>query len=257
MSKIVSFGDSFIFGYEIPENYNGSAGWPGIAAKKLNIEFECKASPGSSNSSICRRILDYYSDKNNLNDLAVINWTWSHRWAYFVNKNNWNKWINLGPKNFKKTNIFYSSLENDMIDFKTKRIKSGQMPNATGIDEDYQKQLQNMYIEYISDNQMFNKFLSLQSIYCATAFLMNNNIKFVQTNMDGEILEKKWFNDGYIDVLQNYISLYLSSFDNKNFLDWCREKNFKITKKSWHPLEDAHDAAADYWLPMYKKILNL
>jgi len=260
MSKIVSFGDSFIFGYEIPENYDGSEGWPGIAAKKLNIDFISKASPGSSNSSICRRILDYYSDKNNVNDLAVINWTWSHRWAYFVNKNNWNTWINFGPLTREYPFSEFQEIEN--IDLKnqcySKEFERKLITKDIGpINSDYQCYLQKMYIEYISDNEMMNKFNSLQSMYCVTAFLLNKGIKFVQTSMDKELSEKRWFCDGYIQELQKFIFPQMKSFDNLNFLDWSKKNNFEITKKGWHPLENAHNAAADYWLPTYKKLLNL
>ena len=258
MSKIVSFGDSFIFGYEIPKNYDGSEGWPGIAAKKLNTYFECRASPGSSNSSICRRILDYYSDKNNLNDLAVINWTWTHRWSYFVNQNNWNTWINFGPAETKSPflelqEIENFDLENDGFTVKFKK----ELSEKKKIDDDYQKNLQRKYIEYISDNQMFNKFNSLQSIYCATTFLLNKKIKFVQTNMDHELFETQWFCDGFILELQKFISPYMEYFENMNFLEWSKKSNFKITDPGWHPLEDAHSAAAEYWLPKYRKLLNL
>jgi len=255
MSKIVSFGDSFIFGCEIPENFDGSAGWPAVAAKQMGIEFVNKSSPGSSNQSILRRILDHYSVEKNSGDLAVINWTWSHRWAYFVNQNNWNTWINFGPRISEFP--FQENQEIENIDIKNKNRYSYVENFQNRINKDYQKQLENMYIEYISDNQLLNKFQSLQSIYCATTFLLNNNIRFVQTNMDAEILEKQWFCDGYIDVLQKFVEPHLSSFDNKNFLDWSHEKGFKITDPGWHPLKDAHEAAAKYWLPTYKKLLDL
>mgnify|MGYP000394288430 CR=1 FL=1 len=255
MRKIVSFGDSFIFGYEISDNYDGSKGWPGVAAKKLNIDFECKASPGSSNSSICRRILDYYSDKNNLNDLAVINWSWAHRWSYFVNQHNCNTWINFGPTISDWP--FMKNQEIDNVDLKNQRIYTNIAKKIKKCDIDHQKKLQEAYIEYISDNELMNKFNSLQSIYCSTSFLLHKNIKFIQTNMDSELFETRWFCDGYIQELQKFIFPQMESFNNLNFLDWSRKNNFEITKKGWHPLEDAHNAAADFWLPMYKKILNL
>lgn len=255
MSKIVSFGDSFIFGYEIPNNYDGSKGWPSLAANKLNVDFCCKASPGSSNSSICRRILEYYSDKNNLNDLAVINWTWSHRWSYFVNQCNWNTWINFGPTKTKSPFFEFQEIEN--LHLKNTTLIEKFMCKKTKIDNDYQKKLEKAYIEYISDNQLFNKFNSLQSIYCATSFLLNKNIKFVQTNMDHELFETKWFCDGYIQELQKFISPHMNSFENINFLEWSKKNNFKITDQGWHPLQEAHDEAANYWLPTYKQLLDL
>jgi hypothetical protein len=262
MSKIVSFGDSFIFGYEIPENYDGSGGWPGIAAQRLDLDFECKASPGSSNSSICRKILDYYSDDNNLDDIAIINWTWSHRWSYFVNNYNLNTWINFGPSIKNKPFLELQEIEN--IDLKNNNHSELFMEKINSLGKPlvntntyYQQRLQKMYIEYISDNEMMNKFNSLQSIYCATAFLLNKGIKFVQTNMDSELFETRWFCDGYIQELQNFILPNMHSFNKLNFLDWSRKNKFKITDPGWHPLEDAHNAAGEYWLPTYKQLLDL
>ena len=258
-SKIVSFGDSFIFGYEIEGNYDGSAGWPSVVAKKLDVNYECKASPGSSNQSILRRILEYYSNEKNLNDLAVINWTWAHRWAYFINKHNLNTWINFGPKKINSPLVEF--LEVEHLNLKTKDFseifKKEKRDLSKNLDDKWQMQLQQMYLEYISDNEMLNKFNSLQSLYCAVSFMIQKNIKFVQTNMDSELFETKWFCDGYISELQKYILPHMNSFDGLNFLDWSREKNFKITKPGWHPLEDAHHAAAEYWLPTYKKLLNI
>ena len=259
-SKIVSFGDSFIFGYEIEGNYDGSMGWPGIAAKELGREFVSRASPGSSNSSICRRILDYYSDSKNCNDVAVINWTWTHRWAYFINKYNLNTWINFGPTTSKEPFADLQEIEN--IDLKNNSIsknfkKKILICEMLAIETNHQENLQKMYLEYISDNEMLNKFNSLQSLYCAVSFMIQKNIKFVQTNIDSELFETRWFCDGYISELQKYILRHMNSFDGLNFLDWSREKNFKITEPGWHPLEDAHYAAAEYWLPTYKKLLNI
>jgi hypothetical protein len=37
--RIVSFGDSFIFGSEQENNKDGSLGWPGRVAKNLNCEY--------------------------------------------------------------------------------------------------------------------------------------------------------------------------------------------------------------------------
>jgi len=74
--------------------------------------------------------------------------------------------------------------------------------------------------------------------------------------MDSELFETRWFCDGYIQELQNFILPNMHSFNKLNFLDWSKKNNFKITNPGWHPLEDAHNAAAEYWLPTYKKLLN-
>jgi len=227
MSKIVSFGDSFIFGSEIPENYDGSAGWPGISAKYLDIDFECCAMPGTSNDAIAREIFSYYQ-KNSTNHLAVVNWTWILRWDYFLKEEY--LWETLGVGKF----TLYNAVEQ----------------------RDY-KNLTTFYHDLIIDNQMFNKWNNLKTIFSVIKFLTDNNIPFVQTYMDHELIEKEWFNESYTDYMITICKQNLNTFGNKNFLDWSHEKGFKITDPGWHPLEDAHEAAAKYWLPTYKKLLGI
>ena len=226
-SKIVSFGDSFIFGSEIEGNHDGYLAWPGIASVHLKAKFESRAMPGCSNDSIAREIFSYYQN-NPTTDLAVINWTWIMRWDYFLKKEKLWETLGVGKSDLLKA-------ENQNL----------------------YKKLTHLYHEYILDNQMLNKWNNLKTAYSVTNFLKNNNIPFVQTYMDNELVDDKWFNDDYIDHMRKFCKNNFHDFDGLNFLDWSREKNFKITEPGWHPLEDAHHAAAEYWLPTYKKLLNI
>jgi phospholipase/lecithinase/hemolysin len=40
-----------------------------------------------------------------------------------------------------------------------------------------------------------------------------------------------------------------------NFLDWSRKHNYAISE-NWHPLEQAHQLAADYLLPTVNHLLH-
>jgi hypothetical protein len=83
-TKIVSFGDSFVFGSELTDNNNGSCSWIGLAAKQLGVEYETLAVPGCGNENIARQILTYFSNNPSDSTLAVINWTWGARWDFYV-----------------------------------------------------------------------------------------------------------------------------------------------------------------------------
>jgi len=67
-------------------------------------------------------------------------------------------------------------------------------------------------------------------------------------------VDPNWHDPKYLEVLQHKLSKILVNFDDKNFLDWSQKNNFEISSQ-WHPLEQAHSAAADYWLPAVKKLL--
>lgn len=227
MPKIVSFGDSFIFGSEIENNTFGNMGWPGIASKTLETDFECQAVPGTSNDSIARRIFSYYQKHPN-NDLAVINWTWIMRWDYFLPKER--EWESLGV---------------------------GKFCLSKAHSEKQYKKLTDLYHKYIIDNQMFNKWNNLKTIYSVNMFLENQNIPHLQTYMDHELVENEWFNEDYLLHIKDACKNNLFDFDGLNFLDWSKKNGFEITNPGWHPLEDAHVAAAEYWLSTYKQLLNL
>ena len=92
--KIVSFGDSFVFGIELADNNNGQQSWIGQAARKLGVNYETTAVPGCGNENISRQILTYFSNNPSDNVLAVINWTWGARWDFYIPQQE--TWTTLG-----------------------------------------------------------------------------------------------------------------------------------------------------------------
>jgi hypothetical protein len=74
MKKIVSFGDSFVFGSELGNNHDGSKSWAGLAAKKLGVDYQTMSVPGCGNEHIARQVYSYFSNNPVQDTLAVINW---------------------------------------------------------------------------------------------------------------------------------------------------------------------------------------
>jgi hypothetical protein len=88
--------------------------------------------------------------------------------------------------------------------------------------------------------------------------MRERQIDFVMTYMDHNMLEHidpNWHDPKYVSVMQSKIKNFLLNFDGKNFLDWSRDRGFAISE-NWHPLEDAHQAAADLMLPRIDAILR-
>lgn len=71
MKKIVSFGDSFVFGSELKNNPNGALAWPGLAANNLGVAYQTHAVPGCSNDHIARQIYSYFANNPTQDTLAV------------------------------------------------------------------------------------------------------------------------------------------------------------------------------------------
>ena len=225
MKKIVSFGDSFVFGSELTDNIDGSKGWPGLVAKSLGCEYHTNAVPGCGNDHIARQIYSYFSNNSAENTLAVINWTWTSRWDFYIVEHE--TWITLGPTCVPEQlkDLVDRTQAEDMIAFYKNRANS---------------------------SLLWNKFRNLQTILAAQQYMIQKGVKSVQTYMDYTLFDQQHHAPDYIKELQHLVQPELQLFDDKNFVDWSHSLGYPVTINGMHPLEQAHQAAAEYWKDVYK-----
>ena len=225
-----AFGDSFLFGNELqdlPEvfplgydfNRCSHLTYPALLAKKLELPYQCFAFPGVGNQWILNNILSCIQ-RNKDSVFYVINWTWIDRFDIY-DKNSQDqfnrRWVTVRP-----------SLDNHSID------------------KFYYK---NMHSE------MLDKTLSLGHIYQAICALESNSCKYIMTYMDDLIFDYRWHATENILFLQSQIKDKLDNYDSKTFIDWAKINQYKFGKYN-HPLELAHEKAAEYWLPKVRTLLN-
>jgi hypothetical protein len=227
-TKIVSFGDSFIFGSELPNNTSGQLSWPGIIASRLGCQYKTEAVPGCGNDHIARQIYSYFSQHDAKNTLAVINWTWTQRWDFFIAEKDC--WITLGPTCVpdKLSSLVDQTQSHRLIDF---------------------------YRDYAGKSLLWNKFRNLQTIYAVNSFLIEQGISNIQTYMDYHLFDQTWYAPDYVQALQEKIKPNMQLFEGKNFVDWSYQNKFTVTE-FLHPLTDAHNAAADLWQHAYQNKLK-
>lgn len=225
MKKLVSFGDSFIFGTELKNNNDGSKAWPALAAKELGYDYITHAVPGCGNDHIARQIYTWFSNNTADNTLAVINWTWMSRWDFYIVEHE--TWITLGPTCVPETlkGLVDRTEAEDMIAF---------------------------YKDRANSSILWNKFRNLQTIWAVQNYLNTKGIRSVQTYMDYELFDQKWHAPDYIKELQQLVLPPLQLFDGQNFIDWSHNNGYPVTIEKLHPLEEAHQAAAKYWKNVYK-----
>jgi hypothetical protein len=219
MKTIKSFGCSFIYGSELPGESFDEPGSPSIlswpAVIAENLELNYECF-ASLGAGNFKIYCDILANSyQNDQSLYLINWTWIDRFDY-VNQNE--QWNTLRPaEDSQLEHFYYKNLHSQLCD-------------------------------------MIN---SASYIVSAAEHLASLNCKFIMTYMDYNLLmpvNPLWQDPRYLEVLQKKLGKLLVNFDDKNFLDWSRDNNFAISK-SWHPLEQAHSAAADYWLPAVKRLL--
>jgi hypothetical protein len=232
MKKIVSFGDSFVFGSEQKQNYDGSLGWVGRAATSLGVEYETLSVPGCGNDHIARQIYSYFENNPVKDTLAVINWTWGNRWDFYISQ--CETWITLGPTCVpeKLKDLVSRTEAQDMIDFYKNRANS---------------------------SILWNKFRNLQTMFAVQSYLKSKNITNIQTYMDYMLFDREHniHSPDYVQVLQNLVKPDLVLFEGQNFIDWSYKNGFEVTELGLHPLEDAHIAACNLWIDRYAQALNV
>ena len=164
------------------------------------------------------QIMESILDQCNQNDTVfVINWTWIDRFDFVdVCTESWNT---LRPAlDHAHAGVYYRDLHSQYRDMLT----------------------------------------NLCYIHTAIHCLVSQNQRFVMTYMDYllfETVDQNWHRSRAVQVLQNKIHPYLKDWQGKNFLDWSRAQGHDISP-AWHPLDSAHQAAADYMLPMIDTILR-
>jgi hypothetical protein len=151
----------------------------------------------------------------NDNSIYLINWTWIDRFDYVDYQEQWNT---LRPS------------------------------ESTELEKFYYRNFHSQLCDMIS---------SASYIVSAAEHLRSLNCPYIMTYMDYNLLapiDPNWHDPRYLEVLQNKLKKILVDFDGCNFLDWSRAHNYQISS-TWHPLEQAHQAAAEYWLPAVKQLL--
>lgn len=212
--KLKSFGCSFIFGTDLHDDGKDGTwatpskfSWPALLAQHLGHDYQCFARPGSGNLQILERL----SNQLAMQDPAfyVIGWTWTDRFDYI--KSDADPWPGGGAR--------WSTV----------------MP----IDEDPTART---YYKHLHSEHR-DKLMSLICIKSAIDLLKSADQPFIMTYMDDIILDQRWnCSPGMIDM-QEYIRPYLSQFEGMNFLEYSKKHGYPISRTA-HPLEDAHQAAA-------------
>jgi hypothetical protein len=271
--KIVSFGDSFILGSEMSNNEFGQQAWPGLAANQLGVDYETCAVVGCGNEAVARQIYTYFSKNSKKNTLAVVNWTWSMRWDFYMTHTD--TWVTLGPTCAPEK--LYHHLGHREAEY-----------------------LIDFYRNYTGAGDTWNQYRSLQAIFAAQQFLKVNRIPVIQTYMDHSLFSKintgdrvehynsykdpSWpavqtihdletlpvgikqeldqdYNKSivpeFIETLQDLTFPELLSLEGKTFLEWSRDRDYTVTPTPYdHPLEEAHQNAALLWKSHYQQMID-
>jgi hypothetical protein len=224
--KLKSFGCSFISGADLRDISNtqefvhvSQLTYPALLAKKLGYEYECHAKVAAGNLQIFQSIIDQVEEPSAT--LYIINWSWIDRFSY-INDSSKHHQNRLGWKTIMPAD------SNNVSDFYYRNLHS----------------------------ELTDKLSSLVLIKSAIDRLKEKNKPFIMSMIDDLIFDQRWNVTTGILKMQDYIRKYIIDFEGFNFLEWSRKKGFPISQ-NWHPLEAAHEAAANLIFTDTKNRLEL
>jgi len=118
-----------------------------------------------------------------------------------------------------------------------------------------ENQLQKFYYQNLH-SQMRDMIQNATYILAAADHLNDLKIPYIMTYMDDllfETVNPAWHNPKYMLSLQHKMVTMLKKFQGLNFLEWANLNGFTVSER-WHPLEEAHYNAADYWFPVINNL---
>jgi hypothetical protein len=219
MTTLKSFGCSFIYGSDLKDINLEALSQPSVsvwpAVIAKNLNLNYECYALAGQGNFKIYCDILANSYKNDDSVYLVNWTWIDRFDFV---NHLEQWKTLRPSETSQLEkVYYQNFHSQLCDM---------ISNAS-------------YIISAAEH--------LQSLNCP----------YVMTHMDHNLLmpiDPGWHDPRYLEVLQQKLQGILVDFDGDNFLDWSRKNNYPISD-SWHPLEDAHRAAADYWLPTVKSLL--
>jgi hypothetical protein len=217
VEKVIAIGDSFLAGSELQQF---DLTWPGLFAKKYNLKYQCLSQPGHTSQYVLRTLFESLSTEID-KCIYIIHWPSAIRFEY-VDKENDN-WVQLNP-------------------------------NSIIFGNQYSNSIQKLYYQHIN-SLLLDKWHTLLIIYAAIQALDKTNHQYVLTTVDDFLFDTKFHNPLYVEFLQKACKDKIYWFDNKTFTKWSTDHNFKFGRYG-HPLEKAHQAAFEYFEPVFNQLLT-
>lgn len=219
----MAFGCSFIYGTDLSDAKEpfcpSQRTWPALLAKKCDLRYECYAGGGIGNLAILDRLSQQVVE--NPTAFFVVQWTYIDRFDYSDHYGQHytpgiNDWCTIRPNAKTKESDFY---------------------------------FRSLHSEYK------DKLTSILYVKSALDLLQQNRCKFIMTYLDRLLLCDTWHCSSAMMAWQNDIKKHLINFDGEDFLTWSRQRGYDINERN-HPLEQAHQQAAELMLPAIESILR-
>lgn len=221
--KLKSFGCSFIFGSDLPDDTQGigepwypasQLTWPALLAKHHALDYECHARPASGNLRILEKVLSHAQQEP---AVFVIGWSWIDRFDYTTDACSFPVHLRHPYDLANKQDLWQTILP----------------VHETQTARSYYKDIHTQFRDKLS---------TLIHIKTAIDTLNQLEIPFIMTHIDDLIFESEYHTNPAIRYLQDHVRPFITRFEGMTFLEFSKSHGFAISP-GMHPLEQAHQAA--------------
>ena len=260
--KFIAGGCSFTYGHELSDDDNGKSPSRKSWAHGLLPEgdtYICKASPGSGNSGIARRVFSEVANHNPA-DISgvVIMWSFLSRYDWAMPRNRQlegTRWASISPWDTAKMQshvldrLSGSTAQQELWKERTARMQeTGVSPFAEAI---YKH----------GANEYHETYLGWKSIIWLQNILEKKKIPFMFTLADNSLFYNEFKHhkdlDPFMAGLHREIDLTKwFSFGERmmGFNQWSLMENYE--RGTTHPLDKAHEDAVQLMLPTFNKLIG-
>ena len=257
MPILISGGDSFTWGSELPDQYldyekniPSQLTWSAKISQHYNMDYNCVAKPGSGNNSISRRVIAEVAKQSKIHDeiYVAVMWTYTHRSEIRLRKEKPfiditndpvvaarfdidNYWINLNAWHgltFKeKMSFFKDDLHPERHEFfKQQHDKMTELGITDAAN----------YFYKVTGDYHYHQFNLLKEINLLQFYLQSKNIPYFFCLASDEILNPlpEVVNDSGLWETVNWNNWY----KEHAFNNWSQKNNYPLCGS--HPSEAAH-----------------
>lgn len=235
--NLVSFGDSFTFGNELPGDNPGPSQvtWAGKLADKLDRFYVCKAKGGNANSAIARSVINWLAHKrDDLDCMVTIMWTFPGRYEYMFNHDN--EWHNVTPWE-ADPNIDNLKKQYKNFDEETYKENKEKLEKIQGTPIEYHAK---SHFEHI-DSHEYASYMSMKDILLTQNTLQYYEVPYMFCFAHNSIFYLTPGNTLLFSLLDQ--SKWFQFDNNQGFMQWAEKEGYQFG--STHPLEQAHEEAAN------------
>jgi len=253
---IIAAGDSFIYGSELADCHSDYSKRTFTALLADNDEYVCTAWPGNANNAIARMAMSACEQHKDKSKGVIVSWTFPTRYEFkfvYDTKQRTGNWYSINPWTIKEN---VRDIEQEFVT-KNQAILDTQLESIRRAKETGVMDFAKTFFTHVGSSEYWEIYSSLKEIVFLQNYLQLNNIPYLFTCADMDILNNHTIThaDYTIKGLLNQIDMSKwFTFDNKGFYRWARDNKYKMG--TTHPLEEAHQAAAQLMKDRYNELVK-